>query len=253
MAILHIDKEQIEQNNLGGVRIRRRYRAGSRSEALTGVPPLVDGLPISSKRAQPWQGDAGAWLVDAVYEGVIEDPKPELDFYELRTEEREQKIEAFQPRDVLVEEFGAAVDPETGALSFPETLPAPASRLGQPLTLSNRGQPSPERQNPLHQTTSYGVTSSLAVWRLVRKRVPQQLARQSRTVIDRLPSGFDYDGPPASWYVRPLQKRKVGNAWEIEWSAFEVSAFPAQEVLALLQGRESAGRGAGGGLTSGSL
>jgi len=251
--MIHIDKEQIDRSSLGSVRIRRRYSAANRSEALTGVPPVVDQLPLTSSSLQPWIAGDREWLVDAVYEGVIEDPREEFDHYELRTEEREAKIEAFQPRDLLIEDFGALVDAETGLLTFPETLPAPPSRLGLPLTLSNRGQAAAETPNPLHGTTSYAVESTVAVWRFVRRRVPQGIARQARTIIERLPSGFQYDGPATSWYVRPLQRRRVGNAWEMEWTAFDVDQFPDAKVLALLQSRETAGRGAGQGLSTGSL
>ena len=243
MALLQIDKEQIEQNNLGGVQIRRRYRAGSRSEALTGVPPLVDGLPISSKSAQPWLGDAGPWIVDAVYEGVIEDPDPEQDVFEIRTEEREQKLVTFEPREKLVEEYGAIVGEADGAetLTFPATLPGPPTRMGQPLTLSNRGSGPAERPNPLYGATSFPVFASVAIWRLVRKRVPQSLQRQSGSLIDKLPSGFEYNGPAEMWWVRPLQVRKTGNAWEIEWTALEISKFPDLEALAGLQASELLG------------
>jgi hypothetical protein len=56
-------------------------------------------------------------------------------------------------------------------------------------------------------------------------------------VIDRLPAGFDYTGPKTKWYVKPLQKRKRGNAWEIEWSAFEISDFGDLQVLLALHGK----------------
>jgi hypothetical protein len=73
---------------------------------------------------------------------------------------------------------------------------------------------------------------------MVRKKVPSNLEKQARTVIDRLPSGFEWSGPKTQWYVRPLQKRKVGNAWTIEWQAIEISGFPDLQVLYALQARE---------------
>lgn len=250
--MIEIDKQTITRDPLGTVRLQIRYAADTRAQALTAVPTVVEGLPWAGDRATPWQARDGRWLVDAVYEGVVSDPPPEFDYYEIRTEEREQKIESFEPRQALIEDYGATIN-EEGRLEFPPTLSAPPNRIGLPLTLDNRGSAAPERPNPLHGVTTYPVTASVAVWRLVRKRVPGSLAKQARTVIDRLPSGFDHAGRSEAWYVRPLQLRKVGNAWEIEWTAIEISEFPDAQTLALLQGRERKGRGAGQGLTTGPL
>lgn len=246
MAVV-IGKERIDEDKLGRLRLSVQWKADTRSEALTGIPRTREGLPIAGKSSTPWISTAGEYLVDAVYEGLIDDPDPSQDEYELLTEERERKIETFPDREKLVEEYGAVVD-AAGKLTFPPTLPKPPSRLGTPLTLNSYKTGSTEPQNPLWNATSYGVPHSMATWRLVRKRVPSSLEKQSRTVIDRLPSGFDYSGPKTKWYVNPLQKRKRGNCWEIEWSAFEVADFADLQVLLALQGRARES-----GLTTGSL
>ena len=231
MAV-EIDKESFEVDRLGKMMIRRRYLTDSRSEALTGLPAAVDGLPRVGSRGQVWISSAdGRHVVDAVYEGVTEDPDETFDEFELLTEEREMPIESFPFLGDLNELYGAEVDPETGKVTFPETLPKPKSRLGQPLTLNSMKNKSDEAQNPMFGTTSFPITHTLARWSLIRKKVPQSLVRQERTIIDRLPSGFDYTGLKKRWYVRPLQKRKTGNAWSIEWAAFEVSAYNYLEAL----------------------
>jgi hypothetical protein len=233
MAI-EIDKESFEVDRLGKIRLRRRYLADSRTEALTGLPKSVDGLPIAGTRGSVWiSKNDGRHVVDAVYEGLIDDPDESLDEYELITEEREQKIEAFRPRDILLTDYDGSYDEKTGDLIFPPTMPKPKNRLGQPLTLSTTSES--ETPNPLYGAKTYPVPHTTAVWRLVRKRVPTSLAKQEGTVIDRLPSGFDYTGPKKSWYVRPLQKRKRGNAWTIEWTAFQVTDFADLEVLLALR------------------
>jgi hypothetical protein len=245
--MLEIDRETIEIDSLGKLRLRVRYAADSRSDAIRNTPAKLEGLPRTALRAQPWIGKQGKYIVDAAYEGLDADPDPELDVYELITEERENKIESFPDRELLEESYGATLD-EDGNLIFPPTLPKPPSRLGQPLTLDTMKSGAVEPQNPLHGTTSYAVPHTTAIWRLVRKKVPANLEKQSRSVITRLPSGFDYQGPKASWYVRPLQKRKAGNSWEIEWTAFEVTDFADLQVLLALQGRAR-----GQGRTTGSL
>lgn len=234
MAI-EIEKETLEQDRFGKLRIRRRYLADTRTEALTGLPRTVEGLPLVGTRSTPWVSkNDGRYVVDASYEGLIEDPDEAFDEYDLITEERETKIESFRPFDVLFEDFGAYTDLQTRQVMFPEYLPKPKSRLGQPLTLNNRGSEA-ETPNPLFGAKTFPLPHTTAVWRLVRKRVPTSLTRQEGTVIDRLPSGFDYSGPKKQWYVRPLQKRKSGNAWQIEWSAMQVTGFPDLEVLLALK------------------
>lgn len=243
-----IGREQIEINRIGAMRLTAQFLAESRTEAIRQVPLEMEGLLRTQARITPWRGNDGEYLVDAIYEGLDADPDPSQDEYQLFTEERETKIENFAPREVLVETFGATVDAE-GRLKFPPTLPKPKNRIGQPLTLDTyRNGQTAETQNPLHNTTTYGVPHTTAIWRLIRKKVPAALENQARQVIDRLPAGFDYQGPKAQWYVRPLQKRKIGNAWEIEWQAFEISEFSDLTVLATLQSRDRRGRGAGQGL-----
>lgn len=246
MAVV-IGKERIDEDKLGRLRLSVQWKADTRSEALTGIPRTRDGLPIAGKSSTPWISTAGEYLVDAVYEGLIDDPDPSQDEYDIVTESHSTKIETFPDRAKLVEDYGAMVD-SAGKISFPPTLPKPPSRLGTPLTLKSYKGGNEETQNPLWNATEYDVPHSAATWRMIRKRVPSSLQKQSLTVIDRLPSGFDYTGPKTKWYVKPLQKRKRGNAWEIEWSAFEILDFADLQVLLALQGksRES-------GLTTGSL
>jgi hypothetical protein len=238
MAV-EIDKETFEVDRLGKMLIRRRYLADSRAEALTGLPTSAEGLPRVGFRGQVWISTTdGRHVVDAVYEGLISENDEAFDEFDLVTEEREQKIEAFRPRGILLTDYDGTYDAESGRLIFPPTMPKPKTRLGRPLTLDTYNTES-EEPNPLWNATSYGVTYSTATWRLVRKRVPSSLVKQERTVIDRLPSGFDYNGPKKQWYVRPLQKRKSGNAWTIEWTAMEISEFADTAVLMALQAAQS--------------
>jgi hypothetical protein len=242
MAV-EIDKETFEVDRLGLMKIRRRYLTDSRAEALTGLPMIVDGLPLVGTRGQIWiSKNDGRHVVDAAYEGLVGDPDESLDEYELITEDREQKIEAFRPRDRLIEDYGASYDEKTDSLIFPPTLPRPASRLGQPLTVATtrrdrQGFDASEAPNPLYGAKTYPVPHTTAILRMVRKKVPGSLTKQEGTIIDRLPAGFDYSGPKKQFYVRPLQKRRRGNSWSIEWTAFQVTDFSDLEVLLALRGK----------------
>ena len=194
MAI-EIHKESFEIDRMGMMRVKRRYLADSRFEALNDIPRAVDGLPLAGTSGVIWISKTdGRHVVDVVYEGLeTEFPDGEYDDFELITEEREMPIETYAPFEILVEEYGAVSNTETRRVEFPETLPKQPSRLGQALTLDTmKGKETP---NPFYGVTSYPVTHTVAVWRLVRKRVPSNLIKQERTVIDRLPSGFDYSGP----------------------------------------------------------
>ena len=240
MAV-EIDKESFEIDKLGKMVIRRRYLADSRTEAMTGLPNSVDGLPRIGVSGRVWISSTdGRHVVDAVYEGVTgEGPDETYDDFELLTEEREQKIETFEDQETLFNDYGARSNVETGRLEFPPNLPKPPKRLGQPLTLDTYKTATAETPNPLFGASSYGVPYSMANWRMVRKKVPSSLVKMERTVIDKLPSGFDYSGPKKQWYVRPLQKRKSGNAWSIEWSALEISEFKDISTLMSIQALQS--------------
>jgi len=251
MAI-EIDKESFQVDRLGRVRLQRRYLTDSLSEALTGLPKFVDGLPRASIRGSVWiSKNDGRHVVDAVYEGLIEDPDESLDEYELITEEREQKIESFPDVQRLYDEYSGFIQDNT--LQFSPYLPKPKSRLGQPLTLNTLSGKETETPNPLFGAKTYPVPHTTAVWRMVRKKVPSSLTSQEGTIIDRLPSGFDYTGPKKQWYVKPLQKRKRGNSWTIEWTAFQVTGFTDLQVLLVLKGKTKQGGLQTGGLTTGSL
>ena len=66
MAI-EIDKETFETDRLGKLQIRRRLLTDSRTEALTGLPRSVDGLPRVGTRGSVWiSKDDGRHVVDAV-------------------------------------------------------------------------------------------------------------------------------------------------------------------------------------------
>jgi hypothetical protein len=239
MAI-EIDKESFEVDRMGMMKVKRRYVADSRNEALTGIPRSVDGLPLAGVSGAVWISKTdGRHVVDVIYEGIMtEFPDGEYDEFELITEEREMPIETFEPLEQLIDDyFGYYEIGGEGKLKFqPEIFVRKGNRLGTALTLDT--MKSQDMPNPFYGVTSYPVTHTSAVWRLVRKRVPNSLIKQERTVIDRLPAGFDYSGPKKNWYVRPLQKRKSGNAWTIEWSAMEVSEFKHLEALFTLQNRK---------------
>lgn len=236
MAI-EIDKESFEIDRMGMMKVRRRYLADSRFEALTGIPSSVDGLPLAGVSGTIWISKTdGRHLVDVIYEGIMtEFPDGEYDEFELITEEREQPIESLFYQGDLSFYYGAYNDPDTGKLLFPPTIPKSKGNSARPLTLDTMKDTGEEEPNPLFGTTTYPVPYTSATWRLVRKKVPNSLIKQERTVIDRLPSKFDYSGPKKNWYVRPLQKRKSGNAWTIEWNAIEISEFKDIEALLDIQ------------------
>jgi hypothetical protein len=241
MAI-EIDKESFEIDRMGMMRVKRRYVADSRNEALTGIPRSVDGLPLAGVSGAIWISKTdGRHVVDVIYEGLMtEFPDGEYDDFELITEEREMPIETYEPLEELLEKYNGFFNNDRTKINFQSELYTRGeSRLGLPITLdSMKAKDGNAIPNPMFGVTSYPVTHTAAVWRLVRKRVPNSLIKQERTVIDRLPAGFDYSGPKKNWYVKPLQKRKSGNAWTIEWSAMEVSEFKNLQALFDLQNRK---------------
>jgi len=231
-----IEKEKFSIDDRGRIRYQLRYKADSRTDALTGIPRTFEGLLLLGTSGTPWIDKNGAYLVDATYGGLIGESNPELDSYEVIEEFQDKKLSAFPDRELLEEEFGAYIDP-FGDLRFPETLPK-TSRLGSGLSLNTyRDGDNAEEQNPLNGATTYKVAYAVAIHRMVRKRIPARLEKMVGTVVDRIPAQFEYSGRAESWWVQPLRRRKVGNAWDIEMRYEQVDLFEDQEALVKLMQR----------------
>lgn len=225
-----IEKEKFSIDDRGRIRYQLRYKANSRTDALTGIPRTFEGLFLLGTSGTPWIDKNGAYLVDATYGGLIYESNPELDSYEVIEEFQDKKLSAFPDRELLEEEFGAYIDP-WGDLRFPPTLPK-TSRLGSGLSLNTyRDGDNAEEQNPLYDATTYKVAYAVAIHRMVRKRIPARLEKMVGTVVDRIPAQFEYSGRAESWWVQPLRRRKVGNAWDIEMRYEQVDDFKDQEAL----------------------
>lgn len=247
-----IDKQRVSITPEGRLTILSRQLFNTRREALTAYPRTLEGLAFAGAQGEPRTNHDGKWIMDLRYEGLIDEPTEKDDSYELRGEEREVPIENFPDRELLRKEFGAYE--EGGMLKFPEKMPK-SSELGSPLTLDSYKDGKGEVDNPLFNCRSYPEEYQVAVWRLVRRRVPQLLAGMVGTVQTKLPTGFAGMGakPDSRWYVRPLQSRKRGNSVETEVQFKEVSKFQALEALQKLLKRSEKGRGQGGGLATFSL
>lgn len=225
-----VGKEQFSINSLGVGQFRVQWLFDSRTEALTSVPLVYEGFRFEGASGLQWTTKDGKWTMDAVYEGLTQEPTQEQDETSIITEEVMKKIEAFPDRELLKTEFGAYVD-ENDRLRFPEFLPKPP--LGT--TGLDPGRGGTEIPNPMFNVTTYPVEFSKATWRLVRRRVPAQLKKIKRTVIKSLPSVFKEDTNVQQWYVHPYETRRRGDMVEItvefEEVGEEVDAY-AVRVLA---------------------
>lgn len=246
MAVI-VDKESFDIGKDGRVVLRIQWLADNRSEAIRDIPMVQDNLVRTGLSGSPWiSQDHGKYLVNATYEGLVEEQQAEeAEQYELSSEYREAKIETFPDREILRTEYGAVE--EDGRLVFPPTIRQPTSGGSG---LGNRK--TAEVANPFYNLTTYPVEYAVANWTILRKRVPAELERQVGTVIANLPSGFDYNGKAKSWLVRPLRRRKVGNMWEINVQYQQVDEFSDVEALLLLLQKSKTDR-RGSGLTTGSL
>lgn len=252
MAV-QIDKEAFTRDRQGRVVFNVRWKMDSRTEALRGVPMAFEGLPLEGVKGSPWIGKDGEWLVDAVYQGLTDETSGSMgngenDEYELITEVKEVPLEQFPDREFLEEEFGVRFVERDGQM-FPVymSINKRNQKIGSPLTLDSKRDPSKSslEVSPLNGVTSYPWPYVVAVWRFTRRTVPQSVVRDELSVIDRLPPGFDWRGPKLNWWVQPIQKRKVGNAWSIEWRAQEIteigdpSFFEKLKEIRANQGRTS--------------
>jgi hypothetical protein len=245
MAI-EIGKEKFTKTQDGKIRFSVQWLADTRLEALRSIPGLFEGLVQTGTSGTPFLSrNDGRYEVEATYEGLIDDQAPEAEGYELDSEYREVKIEAFPDRLTLMEFWGASE--EDGRLVFTPKIKRPSgggSGLGAAKT--------EEIDNPFYNLTTYPVEYAVATWRILRKRVPASLERSVGTVVSRIPAGFDYQGHAKSWLVRPIRRRKVGNMWEISVQYQQVDGFgDVEALLVLLQKVRTEGRGSG--LTTGGL
>lgn len=245
MAVV-VNQERFVLGNDGRLRLNVQWLADSRIEALREIPFLREGLARTSASGSPFVSETdGRYLVDAIYEGLIDDQAPEAEQYEIGSEYREQKIETFPDREVLLKEWGGK-EGEAGRLTFDATIKRPSeggTGLGS--------QKTEEIPNPFYNLTTYPVEYVVATMTILRKNVPADLERAVGTVVDRLPSGFDYQGNAKSFLLRPLQRSKVGNAWRIRAQYQQVDEFrDIEALLVLLQKVKSGSSGVGSGLGS---
>jgi hypothetical protein len=247
MAI-EIGKEKFTIARDGRIQLSLQYLADTRLEAMRSIPATVEGLVRVGSSGSPFiSKNDGRYVVDANYEGLIDDQATELEQYEVNGEYREVKIEAFPDRWVLRKDWGATE--EEGRLVFPPKIKRPS---GGGTGLGNAKEP--EIDNPFYNMTQYPVEYAVATMRILRKRVPASLERSVGTVISKIPSGFDYQGNATSWLVRPLRRRKAGNMWEISVEYQQVDEFSDVEaLLVLLQKTKSSGSGSGLGATFGTF
>jgi len=229
MAV-RVEKEKFTKGRDGRMRLQVRWLAETRAEAINSIPPTYDGLQLTDLNGQPWISEDSRYLVDAVYEGFNgsgNGPDVEFDQAEITGEMREIKIELFPDRDLLKEQYGAYE--EDGRLKFPAKLPNTA--------LTGNGLSSPEeKDNPFFNLTSYLVEYEIAVHQFIRRTVPAALLKKQLTVVNKLPSVFEYGGETRYWFVRPVRRRKVGNMWEITVEYEQVDEFGDKKALAELRG-----------------
>ena len=236
----------------GKVTFRLRYLADSEDEALFSIPSTYRGLVRRGHNGGVWDGDLSKYVVDAQYEGLADtgtDPE-EQDQYLITGEWREEPIEAFPDRSLLVRDYGAYV--EDGKLKFPEKMPtnqaaeAASSALGFAVGFlvgqavqafgGGNSESGEAEDNPLFGVTTYPVFYQTAERSYVRSTVPSDVYRRVGQVLERLPDGFDYDGDAVAWFVDAPTVQKVGNANRIVERFKEVDKLKhVQALYALLR------------------
>lgn len=231
MAV-EVGKETITKGRDGRVRISVQWLVDTRAEAINEIPSSYEGLGFAGTQAQPLTKKNGKYVVNASYEGLTDGAAsgdPAFDQYEIIGEDREVKIEQFPSWGLLMDEFGAFI--EDGKLKFPETLPK-KSKIGS--GLGSVFDSEETEDNPMFGVTTYPEEYELARWSMIRRSVPRSIEKMARTVVNKLPAGFDYRGEAESWYVRPLQRRKVGSVWSITVEFQEIDPFYAIRTLKVL-------------------
>lgn len=244
--MIQIDKTHFSQRRGGPMVMKIRFAADSENEALTGIPYTQRGgaLVLQNKESVQWYPGAIKFIVDATYEGLLEDPPADMDEYMIDGEFREEKIETFPKPELLVTEYGAYK--KNGEILFRETLDASA---GSATGLPRQGSGS-EVPNPLFGVKTYPVFYEVAEWSFVRKNIPPSIQRLRGKTVDRLPAGFRYDGEAKLWFVDKVPRRTRGNSWSGSVRYKQIDDTP--HIKALQDLINGSGRGSGlrtGGLT----
>lgn len=229
-----------------------QWQTDSEEEADTGIPNLFKGtLVLKDKAATQWHPGAEKYIVTAQYEGLLNDPPPQLDEFDLDGEFREEKIESFPFRSLLEEQYGAYE--KNNRLEFPRLLPKqPKTRTGvKPLDAREE-----EEENPLFNVRTYPVNYETAVWSFKRKQLPSFVNRLKGSIVESLPPGFEYDGDTKLWFVPKVRRSKRGGSWSIAVHYKGIDEFKHISALQELINVRSGGEGRAlttGNLTLGSL
>lgn len=232
------------QQRRGGPRVQSvRWKCDTEEEAETGIPYTIKNgaLILSHVSAAQWHPGSQRYLVDAQYEGLINDPPPELDEFTIDGEFREEKIESFPIRSLLVEEFGAFE--KNNRLEFPRLLPKKSKTTTGVKAL---GQKEEDEENPLFNVRTYPVFYEVANWRFVRKNLPSFVSSLPGSIVERLPDGFEYDGDAKMWFCTKAPRTKRGQSWSVSVHYKAIDKIRHVAALQALINQES---GQSGGLT----
>jgi hypothetical protein len=107
--MIQVDKTNFSMRRGGPMVLKIRFAADTEDEALTGIPYTQRGgaLVLQSAESAQWYAGSEKFIVDATYEGLIDDPPPDMDEYSIDGEWREEKIESFPNRQLLIDQYGA--------------------------------------------------------------------------------------------------------------------------------------------------
>lgn len=228
------------------------WRCDTEEEALAEIPAVFRGsLLLTNTSAAQWYPGASKFIVNAQYEGLIKDPPPELDEFDIDGEFREEKIESFPFRQMLVEVYGAFE--KNNRLEFPRLLPR------KPKTTTGIKPPdgqAEDEENPLFNVRTYPVFYETATWRFVRQKLPGWVVSIPGSIVERLPEGFEYDGDAKQWFVTKAPRTKRGGCWSlaVHYKAIDkIKHVAALQALINQESGQSTGSLSITGLTTGTL
>lgn len=225
--MIQLRGKSLSWTDVGLVSITIKYYCDTEDEALFGLPSSYRGMARRSGSGAEWDAGEDKWIASAVFQGLADgaDPSSELEQYTIDGEWREEPIEAFPDRALLVSTYGGYIDAADGRLKFPETL----SSSGSGATgFSSSSKASVK--NPMFGVTSYPVLRLVAEHTYVRSSAPSGIYTRVGTVLTSLPSGFDEpDGK--TWIVDTPTIRRIGNARHITERYKDIDMLKHVEAL----------------------
>jgi hypothetical protein len=220
---------RLTKERTGIKRLTIRWWAPTLEDADTCGDDKVIGLPLVSRSVDEKEpaGPTAGYDVTLNYEGLNTEPTA-AEQEEFEGSFREEPIESHPLIREIAAYYGGTLDPDTGRIVFPQTIPGwqkaggianaavgfSSTRLG--LTGTTRKGATQTERNPLFGLTSFPLMQVVFRRTYATKTLRRGLLKEVGKIRKSLPKGYEaLDDPDFDWLVQPPKVRRRGNCYEV--------------------------------------